>query len=99
MGVPRGLQLAPGWLRREMDVRLLTNRKLAELAGVSPFTVSQACNGGVSKESAEAILTALEAAPVRMRRVRGGYKPVERDPERDAAIAFGAEVALREGLL
>lgn len=63
MGVPHGLQLAPGWLRRQMDVRLLDNRTLAEASGVSAFSVSQACNGRVSRKTAKAIIDALERFP------------------------------------
>ena len=64
MQTSRGVQFAEGWLRHEMDIRLLTNRQLAESAGVSNFTVSQACNGRVAKESAAKILAALRRLPV-----------------------------------
>lgn len=64
MQTSRGVQFTDGWLRHQMNLRLLTNRQLAEATGLSPFTVSQACNGRVAKESAAKIFAALRRFPI-----------------------------------
>ena len=60
-----GIQFDQGRLRRAMSVRATTGKQLAEVAGVTGPTVSQACLGRVvSATTAGKIARALALLPI-----------------------------------